>query len=148
MRKNILSLDLGRKTLGISISRSGILITPLENFRFNLDDYSKATNRVLEIMEIEKVELIILGLPMFPSGDDCEMTPIIRKFKEDLFISIKNKFKKEIEIIFQDERNSTLEASNILHSNNKNSKQQKKNIDCVASYVILERYLRSIGQID
>ncbi len=45
-----------------------------------------------------------------------------------------------------DERNSTVEASEILHSDNKNSKKQKSIIDSAAAMVILERYLKQIGQ--
>lgn len=53
-----------------------------------------------------------------------------------------------IPVVLQDERYSTLEASSYLHEEGKNSKKQHKSIDAAASCVILERYLRSIGQYD
>lgn len=147
MQKNILSLDLGRKSLGISISRTGIFVTPIDNFRFPLDRYDVAIKRVLEVMEIEKVETIIIGLPRFKSGDLSEMSHIVLDFVPKLEEAIKNTYKEEMKVITVDEQQSTLEASAILHENNINAKKQKKSIDCVASMVILERYLRSLGQI-
>lgn len=147
MKKNILALDLGRKTLGISISRSGILVTPIDNFRFPFDRYDLAIERVLQIMQIEKVETIILGLPKYKSGDYSEMTDIVLEFKNNLEEKIKQKTNMEYKIELVDEQYSTKEASNILHMNNINSKKQKKQIDCVASTVILERYLQKLNQI-
>ena len=52
-----------------------------------------------------------------------------------------------VDIVTQDERNSTVEAMEMLHLNNKKSKKQKSVIDSAAAMLILERYLRSIGQL-
>ena len=125
MKKNLLALDLGKGSLGIAISRSGMFITPIENFRFHAMCFQEPLNRIKELLLIERVETFVLGLPLFPSGDPCEMT----------------------EIVYQDERYSTIEASNNLSKLGQNKKKQKKSIDRTASCVILERYLRSIGQI-
>lgn len=147
LKKNILCLDIGRKTIGLSISRSGILVTPLETIRFDRDNFSDALNKLLKVFENEFVNHIVIGYPTFPSGDDCEMTPFVREFKENLEKALKSKLHKKISIVFENEQNTTLEASKILHDNNMNSKKQKNIIDSVASMVILERYLRKLGQI-
>lgn len=147
LKKNILCLDIGRKTIGLSISRSGILVTPLETIRFDRDNFSDALNKLLKVFENEFVNHIVIGYPTFPSGDDCEMTPFVREFKENLEEALKSKLHKKISIVFENEQNTTLEASKILHDNNMNSKKQKNIIDSVASMVILERYLRKLGQI-
>ena len=94
------------------------------------------------VIKGEKIEHIVIGLPLYPSGDRCEMTPIVEAFKEKITPLFEN-----IDIVFQDERDSTLEASEILHENNKNSKKQKNIIDSHAALVILERYLKKIGQL-
>ena len=39
--KNILAMDLGKTTLGLAISRSGILVTPLTNIKFPAEDYDE-----------------------------------------------------------------------------------------------------------
>ena len=141
MKVNILSLDLGKGSLGIAISRSGVLASPLPNIRFHMGDYNEALKLLKEAIKFEKVEHIIIGLPLYPSGDPCEMTPIVEMFIEKLRIVFPN-----VDIVKVDERNSTVEASEMLHLNNKKSKKQRAVIDSAAAMIILERYLKQIGQ--
>lgn len=143
MQKNILALDLGKGSLGIAISRSGTFITPLTNLRFKAGEYETCLEMLKKTIENETIEVIVIGYPLYPSGDDCEMTPIVRKF-----ISLLEKAYPDIPIITQDERNSTVEASALLHESGKKAKKQKDNIDSVAATVILSRYLKRIGQAD
>lgn len=142
MKKNVLSLDLGKGSLGVAISRSGIFVTLLENLRFHAGQYDEALTGLAKITENETIETIVIGWPLFPSGDECEMTPIVAHFIEDL-----EKAYPGIEIIKVDERNTTVEASALLHEAGKSSKKQKGTIDSAAAGVILTRYLKSIGQI-
>ncbi len=143
MKKNLLALDLGKGSLGVAISRSGMFITPITNLRFHAMKFEEPIAYLKELLTVEKVETFVLGLPLFPSGDDCEMTGIVRDFAKLL----KENFPEQ-EIVFQDERYSTLEASSVLHKQGQNSKKQHKGIDAAASCVILERYLKSIHQMD
>ena len=142
MKKNLLALDLGKGSLGVAISRSGMLVTPLENLRFHAMQYQEVIDYLKELLVVERVETFVLGLPLFPSGDPCEMTEQVYRFAEML----KENF-PEIEIVYQDERYSTVEASSYLSDNGKNKKAQRKTIDRTASCVILERYLKSLGQM-
>ena len=143
MEKNLVALDLGKGSLGIAISRSGRFVTPLKNLRFKRMDFDYALRELKEILRFEKVSKFVLGLPLFPSGDECDRTRTVYSFKERLM-----KVFPGIPVVLQDERYSTLEASSYLHEEGKNSKKQHKSIDAAASCVILERYLRSIGQYD
>jgi len=140
--KNILSLDLGKGSLGIAISRSGIFTTMLPEIRFHMGDYNECLKKLKESTEFEKIEHIVIGYPTYPSGDPCEMTPVV-----EAFIPMVQKVFPNVEIIKVDERNSTVEASELLHGNNKNSKKQKECIDSAAALIILERYLKSINQL-
>lgn len=142
MKKNLLCLDLGKGSLGLAISRSGMLVTPLENLRFHMMRFEEPIAYLKELLKKEKVETFVLGLPLFPSGDDCEMTLVVRDFSKMLEKEFPN-----IEIVFQDERYSTVEASNTLQKNGQNAKKQHKTIDRTAACVILERYLKSINQM-
>ena len=141
MKTNILSLDLGKGSLGLAISRSGILVTPLPNLRFHMMDYDECLRMLKKATEYERVEHIVIGYPLYPSGDPCEMTPIV-----DAFIPKLQLLFPKADIVKQDERGSTVEASEMLHNNNKNSKKQRAVIDSAAAMIILERYLKSIGQ--
>ncbi len=141
MKQHILALDLGKGSLGLAISRSGMFVTALPNLKFHAGDYDECIKMLLKAIELERVEHIVIGLPLYPSGDPCEMTPIV-----DMFIKKIEPLFPNVDITKVDERNSTVEASEILHSNNKNSKKQKSIIDSAAAMVILERYLKQIGQ--
>ena len=143
MQKNILSLDLGKGSLGMAISRSGMFVTLLENLRFAATHYEEALKGVKKVFERESVEHIVIGLPLYPSGDPCEMTPIVEEF----ILMLEEAF-PGVDIHKQDERNSTVEASSLLHEQGKNAKKQRKSIDSAAAGVILRRYLKSIGQLD
>ena len=143
MEKNILALDLGKGSLGMAISRSGMFVTLLENLRFPATEYEYALKGVKKVFEAEMVEHIVIGLPLFPSGDPCEMTPVVEEF----ILMLQEAF-PNIPIVRQDERNSTVEASALLHEQGKNAKKQRKTIDSAAAGVILRRYLKSIGQLE
>lgn len=142
MQKNLLALDLGKGSLGMALSRSGFLVTPLKNLRFHMMKFDEAISGIKEVLITEKVETFVIGFPSYPSGDPTEMSFIV----ED-FIKLLNQEFPSIPVIKQDERYSTVEASSILHENGRNAKKQHKNIDSAAATVILERYLRSIHQI-
>ena len=102
------------------------------------------TRKVIrEILMVERVEKFILGWPLYPSGDPCEMTPIVADFALRLEKAFPN-----IPIVKQDERGSTVEAAALLHEQGKNAKKQRKIIVSAAAGVILKRYLASIGQGD
>ena len=143
MKKNILSLDLGKGSLGLAISRSGILVTLLPNLRFKAGDYTEALALLKKATANEKVEAICIGYPLFPSGDPCEMTPIV-----EAFIPRVSEIFPGICIEKVDERNSTVEASALLHQSGEKSKKQRHHIDSAAAGVILERYLKQLGQIE
>lgn len=142
MEKNLLSIDLGKGSIGLAISRSGMFISLLPEVRFKIGHYDDALKAIKDILEIETIEHFVVGYPLFPSGDECEMTPIVKQFASSL-----NKLFPDILIHFQDERNTTVEAMNMFHENGIKVKKQKRKIDSGAAYIILERYLKSIGQI-
>lgn len=143
MEKNILALDLGKGSIGMAISRSGFLASMLPEARFKAGEYNEAIKAIKKVMDSEIVDSFVIGYPLFPSGDPCEMTPIVESFIKRL-----NKEFPNIPVNKMDERNSTVEASAILHQNGKNAKKQKNQIDSAAALVILERYLKSIGQME
>ena len=59
----VLGLDLGTKTLGIAISRTGIIANPYKLLRYNNEEYDKLALEVADIVRQENVTEIALGLP-------------------------------------------------------------------------------------
>ena len=51
----VLGLDLGTKTLGIAISRTGIIANPYKLLRYNNEEYDKLALEVADIVRQENV---------------------------------------------------------------------------------------------
>ena len=43
-------------------------------------DYDTCLKMLKQATEYERVEHIVIGYPLYPSGDPCEMTPIVEEF--------------------------------------------------------------------
>ena len=130
-----LGLDLGSKTLGVSISdRTSTIASSLEVIRYN--DMENLLNRLDEIVILKKVDAFILGNPLNLDGSVSKRSEETLEFKKILESRYPNK-----EVILQDERLSTVEAENLLISNNTRRKNRKKVIDKIAATIILQAYL-------
>ena len=129
-----LGLDLGSKTLGVSVSdRTGIIATSLEVIRYN--NQEELLNKLDKIVEERKVEAFVLGNPLNLNGTISTRTEVSLEFKKVL----ENRYNKEV--IMQDERLSTVEANRMLISNDTKRKNRKKVVDKIAATIILQSYL-------
>lgn len=130
-----LGMDLGTKTLGLAISdKQGIIASPYKLIRFN--NIEDAVKEVLDIIEEEKIEVLVLGLPKNMNntlGFASERSLNFKKLLEE-------KTNLKIELI--DERLSTVEAEKVLIEENMSRKKRKDYIDCAAAAIILDTYLR------
>ena len=131
-----LGLDLGTKTLGISISdRAGIIANAYETLRFNENDYDSVLPKLKEIVQNEQIRAIVLGLPKHMNNDFGEKAIIATEFGKKLHEYI------DVEVIMQDERRSTIEANNYMLEANISRKKRKQKIDSLAANIILQTYL-------
>jgi len=135
VKKNILGLDLGTTTLGVAISRSGLLVSGYENFRFNNGRYDLALEEVERIVKEENVQAICIGYPLQLSGKVSAMAVTALGFAR----LIEESTGLKVELI--DERWSTKEATRILQDGGKDGFQRKEIIDETAAKLILETYL-------
>lgn len=131
---SVLGLDLGTKTLGIAISKTNIISNPYKTIRYQ--DINSLINEVLKIINQEKVDKIILGLPKNMNNTTGDAAKRSMEFKEKLGKLV------DIPIILVDERLSTIEAENILLTNDMSRKKRKNVIDSAAAMIILDTYLR------
>ena len=130
-----LGLDLGSKTLGLSISdRTATIASSLEVIRYN--NYDELFSRLDEIVYIKKVDLFVLGNPLNLDGSVSKRTEETLEFKSLLESRYKTK-----KVVLQDERLSTVEAERMLISNDTKRKNRKKVIDKIAATIILQAYL-------
>ncbi len=132
----ILGLDLGTVTLGVAISRTGIISSGYEEFRFPNKQWHIALQEVDRIVKLEEISTIVLGLPLNMDGTDSEMTRNARAFGKRL-----EKAFKGINVVLIDERWTTKMATNIMLEGDLSRAKRKKAIDRMAAQVILDTYL-------
>ncbi len=133
-----LGLDLGTKTLGISLSdKSGIIASSYKTIHFNEEDYNSVLDELKGIIDEFEIKTVVLGLPKNMNntlGDAAKRSMNFRDILLDNF---------DIEVIMQDERMSSVEAHNIMLQGDLSRKKRKKHVDSLAANIILQRYLDS-----
>lgn len=132
----ILGFDLGTRTLGISISDETETISSVyDTLRFEESDYDSIIPKIKEIVNKENVSKIVLGLPknMNNSIGDRALTTL--EFKKKLEENM------NVEVIMQDERLTTVEATNYMLKTDISRKKRKKKIDTLSANIILQTYL-------
>ena len=130
-----LGLDLGSRTLGISVSDlSGTIASNYDVIRHN-EEYDRLLLEVSKLVDELKVNAIVLG---FPKNMNNTIGP-----KGELSLDFKERLEKivNVPIYLQDERLSTKSATDMLISGNVSRKKRKKVVDSVAATIILQTYL-------
>lgn len=128
-----IGLDLGEKTLGISIS-SGIIANNYKTLRHN-QEYEGLILELLKIIEEEKIEKIVLGYPKNMDNSIGKRAEITLEFKKKL------EEKTNLEVILEDERLTTKLAHNFMIKEDLSRKKRKERVDGMASVIILQSYL-------
>lgn len=135
-----LGLDLGTKTLGLSMSDPmGMIATSYKILRHD-QEYDKLVDMLSEIITENNVKELVLGFPKNMNNTVGERGEIALAFKEKL------EARYNLPVHMQDERLSTVEAENILISNDTSRKKRKKVIDSLAATIILQSYLDRKGR--
>lgn len=136
-----LGLDLGTRTLGIAQSDTLGFVHGVETFRFEESAFSKARNRVHELVKQTGIHNIVIGLPINMDGTEGERAKSSRRFQEDLL-----KEDSSLKIYLQDERMTTISAHKTLSEMNISSRDHKQSVDRLAACEILNFYLQMKGK--
>lgn len=131
-----LGLDLGTRTLGLSISDlTHTIASTYKTIRYEENDYEFLLNELKNIIEEEKIGKLVLGLPKNMNNTIGESAERCLNFKKLLEENLK------IEVEMQDERLTTVEAHNYMIEANMSRKKRKQKIDSLAANIILQTYL-------
>lgn len=95
----------------------------------------KLVKQLVEIMNKEKAEMVVIGLPRNMDGSYGFRAEKCRELGELLKSEI------DIPVDFEDERLTTVIAHDILSSNNVGGKKRKSTVDAVSAVVILQSYI-------
>ncbi|OPX48309.1 Holliday junction resolvase RuvX [Clostridium thermobutyricum] len=135
----ILGLDVGQKTVGVAIS------DPL-GFTAQGITTIRRTKKSQDILEVKKIcdeysiEKIVIGLPKNMDGSIGFAGEKIKEFSEALKEVI------DLEIIFWDERLTTVAAHRAMLEADLSRSKRKKIVDKVAATYILQGYLDLIAK--
>ena len=129
-----MSVDLGKARTGIAISDSS------ESFAFPkqvITEYSeeKLVAKVVAAAKEYGAELIVAGLPKNMDGSEGFRAEECRAVAEKIAEAV------SLEVVFWDERCTTVSAHTFLNMNDTRGKKRKQTVDAVAATIILEDYL-------
>lgn len=135
-----LGLDLGTKTLGLSLSDvTGTIASTYKVIRFNENDFDVLLPQLKEIVIKENVNELVLGLPKNMNNTIGDRALVTIEFKEKLeeYLNMK--------VNLMDERLSTVAAHNYMLSADMSRKKRKEKVDALAANIILQSYLDKKG---
>lgn len=139
--KRYLGLDLGTKTLGVAVSDlTNTIASSLTIIRFDSEDYNYTKDELESIIKEYNITDIVLGLPKNMNnsiGFRAEATLEYKSALEDWF---------NLNVIMQDERLTTVEATNYMLEGNLSRRKRKTKIDALAATIILQTYLDRKGE--
>ncbi|MDD2227394.1 MAG: Holliday junction resolvase RuvX [Clostridia bacterium] len=134
MQSRIMAIDYGEKRIGIALTDlMQIIASPYkvyESINFEVD-----IQYICDLINSQQVETIVVGLPLNSVNSKSTLIEKIQKFGYE----IANKTK--VNLVFQDERLTSIEANEILKDAGISIKESKKLIDKISACLILESFL-------
>lgn len=132
----MIGVDYGTVRIGLSMCDAGqTLASPLETYTRQTID--RDAERFRRLVRDEPVVGFVVGLPVFPSGDESPKSREARRFGAWLAETT------GLPVRFHDERYSTAQAEQILEFSRATSKKRKKNRDKLAAQILLTAFLES-----
>jgi len=134
----VMAVDYGTRRVGVALSDTlGITASGYETISWNGKDDTLLLQRLQEIICQKSVTKVILGLPRRTDAVAGVSEDSARKLGESIG-SV-----SDVEVIYWDERYTTVIASRYLQETGVTRDRKKKIIDQVAAEVILREYLES-----
>ena len=131
-----LGIDLGSKTIGLSLSEETLTIaSAYKTIFFDNEDYSSTISEIEKIVKENSIKKIVMGLPKNMNNTLGERALITLEYKKLLENAL------DIEIIMMDERLTSVISNSVLIEADLSRKKRKKKVDSVAAQIILQSYL-------
>lgn len=141
MRK--IALDVGDKTVGIALSDE-LGITAQGLMTLERVGIRKDTTKILDLVKEYNCDTIVIGLPKKLDGTDSIQTEKVYEFRTMLENKMRSTGMKGIEVVWQDERLTTVMAERVLIEADVSRKKRKEVIDKQAAVLIMQSYLDRI----
>ena len=103
----------------------------------------KDTGKILDLVKEYQCDTIVIGLPKKLDGTDSIQTEKVYEFRTMLENKMRSTGMKNIEVVWQDERLTTVMAEKVLIEADVSRKKRKQVIDKQAAVLIMQSYLDS-----
>ena len=142
MRK--IALDVGDKTVGIALS-DALGITAQGLMTLERVGIRKDTGKILELVKEYDCDTIVIGLPRKLDGTDSIQTEKVYAFRTMLENKMRSTGMKGIQVVWQDERLTTVMAEKVLIDADVSRRKRKEVIDKQAAVLIMQSYLDALA---
>ena len=95
----------------------------------------------MEMIKEHMCDTVVIGLPKKLDGTDSIQTEKVYEFKERLENKLRSSGMGHIQIVYQDERLTTIESERILMESGVRREHRKEYVDKMAAAIILQSYL-------
>ena len=137
MNEAVVGLDIGDVRIGVAVSdQLRLIANPVDVI--TRVGWGPDTKKILAVCERYHTSIVVSGLPLNMDGSEGPRAEKSRAFRVML------QERTSIPVVLWDERRSSVEAHQILHSNGKREKKHRESVDAVAASLILESYLGSL----
>ncbi len=129
-----MGLDVGERRIGVAIADElGIIASPHSVVERRNGDL----RQLQDLARANRVDRIVIGLPVGMSGREGPQAAIVREFASQL----EEELDPGIEIAFWDERLTTAVAERALRERPARDRRVKGTVDAMAASIILQGYL-------
>ena len=142
MRK--IGLDVGDKTVGIAVS-DPLGITAQGLMTLERVGIRKDTGKILDLVKEYECDTIVIGLNKRLDGTESIQTEKVYEFRTMLENKMRSTGIKGVEVVWQDERLTTVMAERVLIEADLSRKKRKEVIDKQAAVLILQSYLDKLA---
>jgi putative holliday junction resolvase len=132
MQDRVLAIDYGEKRIGLAVSDPLWLTAQPLSFLENNKIFFVEAQKIIQEYDVKK---IVLGLPKNLQGHDTAKTLEVRAFAEKLRKNL------SMEVVFWDERFSTVAVNKFLIGADVSRKKRKKVVDSQAAAFFLQGYM-------
>lgn len=134
----IIGVDYGLARIGLAITDpERIFCSPLEVY--NPKNERKDAAFFKQLIELERVVAVVVGLPLHLNGNESEMSAKCRKFAKWLHETV------ALPVRLYDERFSSSIAEDHLQMGGLTAKKRKQRRDMLAAQVLLQGFVESKG---
>lgn len=131
-----MGLDIGEKRIGVALSDPDeILASPLTILNRDTDDNS--INQILDLMKVNSVKKVVIGLPYSLNGSLSQQTLRTREYIKKI------KAATDADVITRDERYSTVAARNLIAGTGMKKNKKRQFLDAASAAYILQGFLDS-----